>query len=177
MSTMPKLGLRLHGGLDPHRCVELAEAAEANHFASVWFAENPFERGVRPPLPLRGRNAAHRDRHRRVESVHPASEPDRHGDRRPRRAAQGRANLGIGSGIASAIGKLGVDNSGRSPRCATPSTSCAASCAARRSAIRARCSRPTGSSSATRRRPDLPLLMAARGDKRWRSPARSPTVS
>ena len=48
MSNMTNVGLRLHGGLDPNRCVELAKAAEANNFASVWFAENPFERGVLP---------------------------------------------------------------------------------------------------------------------------------
>ena len=48
MKNMTNVGLRLHGGLDPHRCVELAKAVEANNFASVWFAENPFERGVLP---------------------------------------------------------------------------------------------------------------------------------
>jgi hypothetical protein len=48
MTNITNIGLRLHGGLDPRHCVELARAAEANNFASVWFAENPFERGVLP---------------------------------------------------------------------------------------------------------------------------------
>jgi len=46
----PRLGIRLHGGLAPQRCVELAVAAEAHGFASVWFAENPLERGALPAL-------------------------------------------------------------------------------------------------------------------------------
>jgi alkanesulfonate monooxygenase SsuD/methylene tetrahydromethanopterin reductase-like flavin-dependent oxidoreductase (luciferase family) len=47
---MPRLGIRLHGGLTPQRCVELAVAAEAQGFASAWFAENPLERGALPAL-------------------------------------------------------------------------------------------------------------------------------
>ncbi len=48
MGEFPNLGTRLHGGIDPRRCVELAKVAEANGFTSVWFAENPFNRGVLP---------------------------------------------------------------------------------------------------------------------------------
>ena len=48
MTDLPVIGLRLHGGMEPAKCVDLAKAAEANGFASVWFAENPFERGVLP---------------------------------------------------------------------------------------------------------------------------------
>jgi len=47
---MPRLGIRLHGGLTPQRCVELAVAAEAQGFASAWFAENPLERSALPAL-------------------------------------------------------------------------------------------------------------------------------
>ncbi|HUB10618.1 MAG TPA: LLM class flavin-dependent oxidoreductase [Acetobacteraceae bacterium] len=43
---LPRLGIRAHGGTDPQHCVALARAAEAAGFASMWFAENPFERGV-----------------------------------------------------------------------------------------------------------------------------------
>src|SRR5260221_10340195 len=50
MGDTPRLGIRLHGGLAPQRCVELAVAAEAKGFASVWFAENPLERGALPAL-------------------------------------------------------------------------------------------------------------------------------
>jgi alkanesulfonate monooxygenase SsuD/methylene tetrahydromethanopterin reductase-like flavin-dependent oxidoreductase (luciferase family) len=45
---MPKLSIRLHGGIDPCRCVELAACAEASGFDSIWLAENPFGRGVLP---------------------------------------------------------------------------------------------------------------------------------
>src|SRR6266851_4143649 len=50
MGDTPRLGIRLHGGLAPQRCVELAVAAEAQGFASAWFAENPLERGALPAL-------------------------------------------------------------------------------------------------------------------------------
>src|SRR3954468_20480758 len=47
---LPRLGVRLHGGLAPAHCVELAKAAEANGFASVWFAETPLARGFLPAM-------------------------------------------------------------------------------------------------------------------------------
>ena len=47
MPELPAIGLRLHGGLDPRVCIELADIAEANGLSSVWFAENPLQRGVR----------------------------------------------------------------------------------------------------------------------------------
>ena len=50
MTTLPRLSLRLHGGLDPRHCVPLAVAAERAGLASVWFAENPFQRGVLPAM-------------------------------------------------------------------------------------------------------------------------------
>ena len=48
VADLPKLSVRLHGGIDPRRSVDLAKAADANGFDSVWFAENPFNRGVLP---------------------------------------------------------------------------------------------------------------------------------
>src|SRR6266852_936194 len=108
---MPNVGLRLHGGIDPHRCVELAEAAEANHFASVWFAENPFERGV---LPIAAACAVATQRIRIGIGVwnpynrHPSLIAMEIGALDA--LAKGRASLGIGSGLASAIEKLGLDN-------------------------------------------------------------------
>ena len=48
MADLPKLSVRLHGGIDPRRCIDLAVVADANGFDSVWFAENPFNRGVLP---------------------------------------------------------------------------------------------------------------------------------
>ena len=48
MSDLPKLSVRLHGGIEPGRCITLAKTAEAQGFHSVWFAENAFNRGVLP---------------------------------------------------------------------------------------------------------------------------------
>ena len=89
MTDLPDIGLRLHGGMEPAKCVELAKAAEANGFASVWFAENPFERGV---LPMATACALATQRIQIGigvwNPVHPPSEPDRHGDRHARRIGE-----------------------------------------------------------------------------------------
>src|SRR5262249_57292060 len=50
VSELPKLSVRLSGGVDPRRSVDLANLAEANGFHSVWFAENAFNRGVLPAV-------------------------------------------------------------------------------------------------------------------------------
>ena len=44
------VALRLHGGLPAAACVEQARAAERAGFSTVWFAENPFNRGVLPAM-------------------------------------------------------------------------------------------------------------------------------
>ena len=112
MSNVPSVGIRLHGGLDPRRCVELAMSAEANRFASVWFAENPMDRGVLPAV------AACAVATRRVElgigvwnpyMRHPAQIAMEIGALDE--LAQGRIALGIGSGLAAPIKRLGIDNS------------------------------------------------------------------
>ena len=167
MSTLPKLGLRLHSGLDPHRCVELAKAAEAHHFASVWFAENPFERGV---LPAAAACAAATQRIGIGIGVwnpytrHPSLIAMEIGALDA--LAQGRASLGIGSGIASAIGKLGVDN--KRPLAALRDTFQIV-----RGLLRGGEVSYSGTVFSADKvklgyappRSDLPLLMAARGDK------------
>src|SRR5258707_7059672 len=48
VAELPKLSVRLSGAVDPRRCVDLANIAEANGFHSLWFAENAFNRGVLP---------------------------------------------------------------------------------------------------------------------------------
>ena len=48
MAELPKLSVRLSGGVDPRRSIDLATIAEANGFHSLWFAENAFNRGVLP---------------------------------------------------------------------------------------------------------------------------------
>jgi 5,10-methylenetetrahydromethanopterin reductase len=44
---LPKLSLRLHGGMTPI-CVEMAKVAEQAGFEGVWFAQNAFGRGILP---------------------------------------------------------------------------------------------------------------------------------
>jgi 5,10-methylenetetrahydromethanopterin reductase len=107
-SDLPRLGIRLHGGLDPLACIALAQAAEANGFHSAWFAENPFQRGV---LPAVSAAAALTSRMRiGIGVVNPYN-------RHPTliamefaaldELAQGRALLGIGSGIGAMIERMG----------------------------------------------------------------------
>lgn len=45
-----RFGVRLDGWMAPQRCVELAGAAEASGFETLWYAENPFGRGVLPAM-------------------------------------------------------------------------------------------------------------------------------
>src|SRR5437016_3767003 len=110
MSELPEIGVRLHGGLDPRSCIELAQAAEVNGFASVWFAENPLQRGV---LPAASACALTTQRLRiglgivSVYSHHPtliAMEFAALDE-----LAEGRARLGIGSGIGAQIARLGFE--------------------------------------------------------------------
>ncbi len=107
----PRLGVRLHGGLAPERCVELAKAAEQLGYDSVWFAENPLERGILPAV------AACASATRRVELGIGVWNPFL---RHPAQIAMdiaaldelagGRIALGIGSGAAAPIARLGIDN-------------------------------------------------------------------
>ena len=164
---LPSIGLRLHGGMEPGRCVELARAVEANGLASVWIAENPFERGV---LPVAAACAVATQRIRVGIGVwnpymrHPSLIAMEAGALDE--LAQGRATLGIGSGIASAIGKLGVDN--KKPLAALRDTF-----AIVRGMLRGEEVTYSGAVFSAKAvklgykppRPDMPLFMAARGDK------------
>jgi 5,10-methylenetetrahydromethanopterin reductase len=109
MGEFPNFGTRLHGGIDPRHCVELAKVAEANGFTSVWFAENPFNRGV---LPAASASAAAThsirigigvfnpyNRHPTLIAMEIGALDD---------LSEGRAGLGIGSGIGAAIGRMGL---------------------------------------------------------------------
>ena len=105
---LPAIGLRLHGGLDPRACVELTQVAEASGLASVWFAENPFQRGA---LPAASACAAITRKLRiglgiiNLYSHHPtliAMEFAALDE-----LAEGRAVLGIGSGIGRLVERMG----------------------------------------------------------------------
>ena len=48
MPSPPGLAIRLDGTTDPLRSARLAAAADRAGFRTVWFAENPFQRGVLP---------------------------------------------------------------------------------------------------------------------------------
>jgi 5,10-methylenetetrahydromethanopterin reductase len=109
---LPEIGIRLSGALAPRRCVALTKAAEAAGLASVWFAENPFQRGV---MATAGACTAATERVRIGVGV--ANPYGRH----PTLIAMdfaaldelsgGRAILGIGSGIAAAVRRMGfIDN-------------------------------------------------------------------
>lgn len=164
---MPRIGIRLHGGLDPTRSVELAAAAETSGFASVWFAENPLERGVMPAA------AACAQATRRLEIGigvwnpylrHPAQIAMEIGALDA--LAQGRACLGIGSGLAEPIRRLGIDNS--RPLGALSDTFHIVRALLRGDSVTYRGSvfSVEGVKLAYRPpRPDMPLLMAARGEK------------
>ena len=104
---LPRLSVRLHG-LDPKSCVALARVAEAHGYRSVWFAENPCDRGV---FPVASACVAATSRIRiGVGIVNPYT-------RHPTviamefgaldELAEGRALLGIGSGIGAQIERLG----------------------------------------------------------------------
>jgi 5,10-methylenetetrahydromethanopterin reductase len=109
MTDLPKLSVRLHGGLDPRRALDLAQVADANGFDSVWFAENPFNRGV---LPAASACAAATSRVRIGIGVfnpynrHPTLIAMEIGALDE--LAQGRARLGLGSGIAAATERMGL---------------------------------------------------------------------
>jgi len=166
MSNDVNVGLRLHGGLDPRRCVELARAAEAANLACVWFAENPFERGV---LPAAAACAAATQRIRIGIGVwnpynrHPSLIAMEIGALDE--LARGRVDLAIGSGLTSAIRKLEL---GDKPFAALADTFHIV-----RGLLRGDEVTYAGKVFSVRGvklgyrppRPDMPILMAARGDK------------
>jgi 5,10-methylenetetrahydromethanopterin reductase len=109
LPTSPKLSVRLHGGLSGAQCVARAKAAEAAGFASVWFAENMFARGILPAA------AACAVATQRIGIGAGVFNPY---NRHPTLIAMeigaldelagGRVRLGIGSGVGSAIERIGL---------------------------------------------------------------------
>jgi 5,10-methylenetetrahydromethanopterin reductase len=167
LRPFPRLGVRLHGGLTARRSAELARTAEANGFSSVWFAENPLERGVMAAM------AACAIATQRIELGVGVWNPYL---RHPAQIAMeigaldelsgGRASLGLGSGLATPIRRLGIDNS-------RPLGAMRDAFAIVRGLLTGGSVTYTGTVfsvedaklSYTPPRPDLPLLMAARGPR------------
>jgi 5,10-methylenetetrahydromethanopterin reductase len=167
VADLPQLSIRLHGGIGPRRCIELAVLADANGFDSVWFAENPFGRGVLPAASACAAAA------RRVRIGIGVFNPY---NRHPTliameigaldELAQGRARLGLGSGIAAATERMGLSTDRPLAAARDAITIVRAMLAGGEvsysgrvfSAHKARLEYPAP-------RPDLPLLMAARGEQ------------
>lgn len=109
MTQLPNLSLRLHGGMSPAACVELAKAAEAAGFAGIWFAENAFGRGILPAAAACA--VATRSLQIGAGVFNPFS-------RHPTMMAMevgaldelsgGRASLSVGAGIMAATAKIGL---------------------------------------------------------------------
>jgi 5,10-methylenetetrahydromethanopterin reductase len=109
LPTLPKLSVRLHGGLSAGECVAQAKAAEAAGFASVWFAENMFARGILPAA------AACAVATQRIGIGAGVFNPY---NRHPTLIAMeigaldelagGRVRLGIGSGVGNAVERIGL---------------------------------------------------------------------
>src|SRR5690242_9923478 len=105
-STRPALALRCHGGLTPPQCVEQALAAERPGFATIWFAENPFSRGAWPAAAACAVSTRRirlglgvfnpHTRHPTLMAMEIAAFDE---------LAEGRAVLGIGTGIPSRLEK------------------------------------------------------------------------
>jgi 5,10-methylenetetrahydromethanopterin reductase len=108
---LPRIGVRLHGGLTARQCVELAVAADLSGFSTAWFAENAFARGVLPAAAACA--VATRRIHIGAGVFNPFS-------RHPTMMAMeigaldelsnGRATLSIGAGIGSAVQKMGLSS-------------------------------------------------------------------
>jgi 5,10-methylenetetrahydromethanopterin reductase len=112
MSELPAISIRVSGAVEPRCCVELAKAADEAELAAIWFAENPFQRGI-----LATAGACATATHRLRIGVGVVNPYMRH----PVQIAMdfaaldelsgGRAILGIGSGIAGALQRMGFDTS------------------------------------------------------------------
>ena len=107
-TPLPKLGIRLDGAMTPRACVARAVSAEAAGLDRVWFAENAFARGI---LPAAAACAVATDRIGIVAGVfnpfarHPTMMAMEIGALDE--LAGGRAAISIGSGIGSAVEKIG----------------------------------------------------------------------
>jgi 5,10-methylenetetrahydromethanopterin reductase len=113
LTSLPKLSVRLHGGLSGAACVDQAKAAEAAGFASVWFAENLFARGILPAaaacavatqrLGIGAGVFNPYNRHPTLIAMEIGALDELAGE-----SMGGRVRLGIGSGVGSAVERMGM---------------------------------------------------------------------
>jgi 5,10-methylenetetrahydromethanopterin reductase len=113
LPVLPKLSVRLYGGLSGAQCVAQAKAAEAAGFASVWFAENPFARGILPAaaacavatqrLGIGAGVFNPYNRHPTLIAMEIGALDELAGE-----SMGGRVRLGIGSGVGSAVERMGL---------------------------------------------------------------------
>jgi 5,10-methylenetetrahydromethanopterin reductase len=167
VTDLPKLSVRLSGAVDPRHCIEITKIAEANRYHSVWFAENAFARGV---LPAASACAAATlsigigigvfnpyNRHPTLIAMEIGALDE---------LSEGRARLGIGSGIAASTERMGLcaDRPIAAVRDAITIVRAMLKgeeldyAGAVFSAHKVKLDYPV-------RRPDMPLLMAARGEQ------------
>jgi 5,10-methylenetetrahydromethanopterin reductase len=109
---LPKISIRLHGSLTAKQCLELARVADANGFATCWFAENAFARGILPAAAACA-SATNRiaigagvfnpfSRHPTMMAMEVAALDE---------LSNGRTSLSIGAGIGSAVQQMRLDAS------------------------------------------------------------------
>src|SRR5499427_9109460 len=167
VADLPKLSVRLSGAIDPRQCLALARIAEANRYHSIWFAENAFARGVLPAAAACA--AATRgigvgigvfnpyNRHPTLIAMEIGALDE---------LAQGRARLAIGSGIAASTERMGL-------RADRPLAAVRDAITIVRAMLKGEEVDYAGAVFSARKvkldfpalRPDMPLLMAARGEQ------------
>ena len=107
MSDAPKLALRLSSAMSANASVRLAVAAEQSGFSTVWFAENPYQRGVLPAVAACAGATGHiglgvgvfnpYNRHPTLMAMEMGALDELSG---------GRAILGIGSGVPAWVERI-----------------------------------------------------------------------
>ncbi len=110
MAALPSLSVRLHGGMTPQDCVEQARAAEAAGIDSIWFAENPFARGILPAAAACALATTTQSigagvfnpfsRHPTLIAMEIGALDE---------LAGGRVRLGLGSGLRPPVERMGLD--------------------------------------------------------------------
>ena len=171
MAGLPTIGVRVHGGMPPRACIEIAEAVERNGLAALWFAENPFNRGVLPAAA----GAALATKRIRI-GIGVFNPYNRH----PTLIAMEIGALDeLANGRATPGNRLGHRRPGHAngsllreaawPRSATRSRSCAECCSGERVTYRGKVfSVADVKLEFPALRPDMPIYMAATGDQALR---------